>query len=133
VHISQEEKNQLKSFGLVGGLAVAIVFGLLLPWLLNDAYPRWPWMVATVLWSCALVRPQLLQPVSRIWLWIGHWLGWFNTRVLLGLMYFTVFLIAGLIMRVVGKDPMARKLDNSVDSYRVESRTRRKNHVEGPF
>lgn len=128
-----ERHKQLRSFGLISGLAVAIVFGLFLPWLFNHGYPRWPWMVTTILWFLALVRPQLLEPVSRIWLKIGHWLGWFNTRVLLGLVYFTVFLVTGLVMRALGKDPMARKLDNAVDSYRVASRARARNHVEGPF
>lgn len=128
-----EEHEQLKSFGLIAGLAVAIVFGLFLPWLFDHAFPRWPWIVTTVLWFSALVRPQVLKPVSRTWLTIGEWLGWFNTRVLLGLIYYTVFLIAGLIMRVIGKDPMARELDRSADSYRVESSARPKNHVEEPF
>lgn len=128
-----EEHRQLRLFGLIFGLAVAIVFGLLLPWLFDHGYPRWPWMITALMWFAALVRPQVLEPVSRTWLKIGQWLGWFNTRVLLGLMYYTVFLLTGLIMRLIGKDPMARKRDNSVDSYRVESRVRPKNHVEEPF
>jgi len=129
----QKNQEELKSFGLITGLAVAIVFGLLLPWLFNHGYPRWPWIIALVLWFFAFVRPQVLKPVSRIWLKIGYWLGWFNTRVILGLMYYTIFLITGVIMHLMGKDPMARKLDSSVDSYRVKSRVRPKNHVERPF
>ena len=133
---SREElvtREQLKSFGLITGLAVAIIFGLLLPWLFNHDYPRWPWIIALILWFFGFARPQVLRPVSRIWLKIGHWLGWFNTRVILGLMYYTIFLITGVIMRLMGKDPMARKQDSAVDSYRVESRVRPKNHVERPF
>ena len=129
----QEELTQLKSFGLITGLAVLVVFGLLLPWLFSHGYPRWPWVIALVLWFFAFVRPQVLRPVSRIWLKIGHWLGWFNTRVILGLMYYTIFFITGVIMHLMGKDPMARKLDSSVNSYRVKSRVRPKNHVERPF
>ncbi len=129
----QKNQEELKSFGLITGLAVAIIFGLLLPWLFNHGYPRWPWIIALVLWFFAFVRPQVLKPVSRIWLKIGYWLGWFNTRLILGLMYYTIFLRTGVIMHLMGKDPMARKLDSSVDSYRVKSRVRPKNHVERPF
>jgi hypothetical protein len=129
----QEEYRQLKSFGLITGLATAAVFGLLLPWLFDHGYPKWPWIVTIILWFFALVRPQALGPLSKIWLKIGHWLGWFNTRVILGLMYYTVFFVTGVIMRLMGKDPMARKLNSSIESYRVQSKVRPKNHVERPF
>jgi hypothetical protein len=129
----QKESKEQKAFGQVTGLAVAIIFGLLLPWLFDKDYLWWPWCVALVLWLFAYVYPLALRPVSKVWLTVGHWLGWFNTRVILGLMYYTVFFITGLAMRLMGKDPMARKLDSSTESYRVNSRVRPKNHVERPF
>jgi hypothetical protein len=129
----QLETKELKTFGLVTGIATAIIFGLVLPWLFNHVYPRWPWLIALILWLFAFVYPLALKPVSKAWLTIGHWLGWFNTRVILGLMYYTVFFIIGVAMQLMGKDPMARKLDSSTGSYRVKSRLRSKNHVERPF
>jgi len=48
-------------------------------------------------------------------------------------MYYTIFFITGLAMRLMGKDPMARKLDGSIESYRVKGRIRSNNHVERPF
>ena len=130
---NQQESQEQKTFGQVTGLAVAIIFGLFLPWLFVSDYPRWPWIIALVLWIFAYTCPVALRPVSRAWLTVGHLLAWFNTRVLLGLMYYTVFLITGLAMRLVGKDPMARKRDGSIESYRVKSRIRSTNHVERPF
>jgi hypothetical protein len=130
---NQKEAEEQKTFGQVTGLAIAIIFGLLLPWLFDKAYPWWPWCVALVLWLFAYTYPIALRPVSKVWLTVGHWLGWFNTRVILGLMYYTVFFITGLAMRLMGKDPMARKLDGSIESYRVKSAIRSKNHVERPF
>ena len=129
----QLETKELRTFGLVTGIATAIIFGLVLPWLFNHVYPRWPWLIALILWLFAFVYPLALKPVSKAWLTIGHWLGWFNTRVILGLMYYTVFFIIGVAMQLMGKDPMARKLDSSTGSYRVKSRLRPKNHVERPF
>ena len=130
---NQKETRELKTFGQVIGLALAIMFGLLLPWLFDRDYPWWPWCAALVFWLFAYTYPVALRPVSKVWLTVGHWLGWFNTRVLLGLMYYTVFFITGLAMRLMGKDPMARKLDGSIESYRVKSSVRSKNHVERPF
>ena len=130
---NQTESRELKTFGQVTGLAVAIIFGLLLPWLFGSDYPWWPWIIALVLWLFAYAYPLALRPVSKTWLTVGHGLAWFNTRVILGLMYYTIFSITGLIMRLMGKDPMARKRDDSIESYRVKSRIRSANHVERPF
>ena len=130
---NQKESKEQKTFGQVIGLAVAIIFGLLLPWLFDKDYLWWPWCTALVLWFFAYTYPLALRPVSKAWLTMGHWLCWFNTRVILGLMYYTIFFITGLAMRVMGKDPMARKLDDSIESYRVKSSIRSKNHVERPF
>src|SRR5210317_777687 len=113
-----KEANELKTFGQITGLAVAVIFGLLLPWLFDRGYHWWPWCIALILWLFSYTYPLALRPVSKLWLTVGHWLGWFNTRVILGLMYYTVFLITGLIMRVVGHDPMARKTDASIKTYR---------------
>lgn len=130
---NQNESKEQKTFGQVIGLAVAIIFGLLLPWLFDKDYLWWPWCIALVFWLFAYTYPLALRPVSKVWLTVGHWLGWFNTRVILGLMYYTIFFITGLAMRLMGKDPMARKLDGSIESYRVKSSIRSKNHVERPF
>lgn len=129
----QKESTELRVFGQITGLATAIIFGLLFPWLFNHNYPWWPWIIASILWLFAFVYPLALRPVSITWLTLGHWLGWFNTRVILGLMFYTVFFIMGVAMRLMGKDPMARKLDSLTKSYRVKSRVRSKNHVERPF
>jgi hypothetical protein len=130
---NKNEFKELRSFGLITGLATITVFGLLLPWLFDHHFPKWPWVISLILWFLALLYPIGLKPISKLWLTIGHWLGWFNTRVILGLMYYTVISFTGITMRLMGKDPMTRKLDSSVESYRVKSRVRPKNHVERPF
>ena len=63
----------------------------------------------------------------------GHALGWLNTRIILGLMFYTVFLVVAVIMKLLGKDPLSRKLDETLNSYRVPSEVRERNHMEKPF
>lgn len=126
-------KQELRKFGLTTGAIVAGLFGLLLPWLFNYSWPTWPWMVSGVLWVWAIVLPVTLAPVYHGWMKVGHVLGWINTRIILGLMFFTVFFLVGLIMKILGNDPMSRKIDKSATSYRVVSRKHNKNHVERPF
>lgn len=129
----QPNKKELREFGLITGAIAAMLFGLLLPWLFDRELPYWPWIVAGILWIWALLLPTTLLPVYRGWLAIGHVLGWINTRIILGIMFYFLFLPVGLIMRLLGKDPMARKLDKSLSTYRITRAHPKKNHVERPY
>ena len=129
----QQSNKELRTFGLTTGVMIVLIFGLALPWLFSRAFPTWPWIVTAILWSIALILPTALRPVFKAWMTIGHWLGWINTRIILGIMFYTVFFMVGLAMRSLGKDPMARKIDKKAGSYRVKSHTRSRDHVERPF
>jgi hypothetical protein len=48
-------------------------------------------------------------------------------------MFYTVFFAVGLVLKILGKDPMSRKIDKTAESYRVTSRVHTKDHVERPF
>ncbi len=131
---TQMSDKSLREFGLVTGGMLALVFGLLLPWIWNaDSWPIWPWIVAAILSLIALTMPHILQPVYHWWMKLAHILGWINTRILLSIVFFVIFLPVGIILRLLGKDPMARKLDQDLNSYRVESKSPPKNHMERPF
>ena len=125
--------QELRKFGFTTGAIVAILFGLILPWLFNHGYPYWPWILAGVLWLWALIAPATLKPIYNGWMKVGHVLGWINTRIILGLMFYTVFFAVGLILKSLGKDPMSRRIYKSAESYRVASRVHTKDHVERPF
>jgi hypothetical protein len=65
--------------------------------------------------GCCL--PKALLPLYRGWMYVATGVGWFNTRLLLGLIFFLLFLPLGLVFRVLGKDPLARKVDGKRESY----------------
>ncbi len=77
--------------------------------------------LAVVLALLALGAPSLLGPVHRLWMQVADALGWFNTRVLLGLVYFLVMTPTGIVMRLMGRDPLDRRLGDRA-SYWVERR-----------
>ncbi len=125
--------TEMRKFGFTMGAIIVSLFGLLLPWLFEHDYPLWPWIAAGIFWLAATVTPAALTPVHSAWLRIGHALGWINTRIILGLMFYTVFLVVAVSMKLLGKDPMSRKIDKTLDSYRVPSEVRARNHLEKPF
>jgi saxitoxin biosynthesis operon SxtJ-like protein len=127
------DKRELRQFGFTIGVIVAVLFGGVLPWLFDRAFPLWPWIVAGVFLGWALILPKTLYPLYRAWIAIGHVLGWINTRIILGLIFYAMILPIGLIMRVFGMDPMRRRFDKSASSYRVQSTNQPKENLERPF
>ena len=129
----QPDKKELRNFGFITGGLTPVFFGLLLPWLFGHNFPRWPWIVAVVLVAWALVLPMSLKPVYRVWMTIGLCLGWINTRIILSIMFYLIILPVGAVMRLAGKDPMARSINREQKSYRVTSVVPDKKHVEKPY
>lgn len=129
----QPDKKELRNFGFVTGGITPVVFGLLLPWLFNHDFPKWPWIIGAVLVIWGLAIPLTLKPVYHVWMTIGLCLGWINTRIILSIMFYLIILPVGVVMRMFGKDPMARKITKNQKSYRITSSDPDKTHVERPY
>jgi hypothetical protein len=128
------DNKGLRKFGLTTGAIIVVLFALFFPWVFDMvAMPKWPWIIAGLLWLPALVMPGLLRPVYTTWMKIGHAIGWVNTRIILGVLFYLLVLPMGLVMRLFGKDPMAREKDKSASSYRIESVSEPKERLEKPF
>lgn len=123
----------LRQFGALMAGAIALVFGLAIPWLWDLAWPRWPWAAAGVFAVWAALWPTGLAPVYQGWMKVAHVLGWINTRLLLGLVFYGVIAPMGLIMRLLGHDPLRRRREPERHSYRTDSRQSPPNHMEKPY
>jgi hypothetical protein len=124
----------LRKFGLTTGAIIVVLFVFFFPWVFDmAAMPMWPWIVAGILWVPALLMPNVLRPVYATWMKIGHAIGWVNTRIILGVLFYVLVLPMGLIMRLFGKDPMSREMNKSISSYRIESVSEPKDRLEKPY
>lgn len=130
---SEPNQKELRNFGLLVGAFIAILFGLLLPIVKQYPLPLWPWIIAGILWFLAALTPNLLQGVYRLWKAIGLALGSFNTRLILGIIFYGLFTPTSLIMRLLNKDPMARKFDNDKESYRLPTEIKIPESMTKPF
>ncbi|MPZ76496.1 MAG: sxtJ [Deltaproteobacteria bacterium] len=124
--------KQLRSFGfMVGGIFAAIA---LWPVLVRGDDARW-WAMAL---AAGLVIPGAVYPKSLIWVYkgwmmLGYVLGWINTRIILGFIFYFIVTPIGLFRRWLGKDPMGRHLRADLDSYRVIRTPRAASHLKRQY
>jgi hypothetical protein len=128
-----ETPKALRDFGLIMAGMLILMFGIVFPWLFSFSTPYWPFIAAFVFAVVALLKPMLLAPVNRVWLKLSNVLGWINTRLIMGLMFFVLIVPMGLVLRLLGKDPLSNELFKDAESYRVISKVRSKKHLEKPF
>ncbi len=106
------------------------------------AWRHYPSVLSYVLMGVVLVilpivtfLPIILRPVFQLWLKVAHAVGWFNTQVLLSIVFILVFIPTGLVMRLFRKDPMRRKMlakGTYWEPYELEG-LRDKNRYERQF
>jgi len=128
----QSDDKQLRSFGLlVGGIFGAIG---LWPALVRGHQPRlWAVALGVALVLPALVAPRTLRAVYRVWMTVGDVLNWINTRIILGAVFYGLLTPMGLAMRRFSHDPMRRRPQPSVDTYRITRSPRPGDHMRRQF
>ncbi|HVG02704.1 MAG TPA: SxtJ family membrane protein, partial [Nitrospira sp.] len=126
------EKKELRNFGLiVGGL-----FALIGAWPLirhGETLRVWALVLASFLVPLGLLMPAVLRPIFKVWMKVGHVMGWVNTRIILGILYFGLITPMGMVMRLFGWDSMRRALLQDVETYRIVRPARSRNHMTRQF
>ncbi|MCP4269401.1 MAG: hypothetical protein GY777_28155 [Candidatus Brocadiaceae bacterium] len=61
--------------------------------------------------------PILLRPVFKLWLKVAKAVGWFNTQVILTLVYILIFVPFGPLISLFRTDQMKRKLSKEEETY----------------
>ena len=116
-HLNGQKRKQLRQFGLMVG-GVLVLIGL---WKLyqgkHETVRFILWSVGGLLIITGSIVPKLLTPVYWIWMKLAHLLGWVNTRLLLGIIFFVIITPMAVVMKVFGRDALNRKIDKDVDSY----------------
>jgi hypothetical protein len=92
------------------------------------------WSIAAVCLTLGLLAPAVVLPFLRVWMkvLVGP-LGWFNTRLLLSLVFFLVLMPIALILRLSGRDPLDRQLEPEAESYWNDKPKLAKDHFEHSF
>lgn len=131
-------RKQLREFGLVTGAIFVLLFALLFPAIATLKgkpwhWVLWPWMILGILGPWALIHPASLVVVYRPWMKFSEALGWVNTRIILSILFFAVVMPVGVVMRLFGHDPLHKRFQRDIASYREDRKPRDAHHMERPF
>lgn len=110
-------KKQLRQFGLLLGFGFPILFGLVLPSIHGHQFKIWTLWIGIPNLSLSLIRPYFLRYPYEIWMKLGYILGWFNSRLILGLIFLIVLQPIALVMKLFKYDPLRKKKSKN-KSYR---------------
>lgn len=103
------------------------LFLAVIGWMVWRRHPQ----VAAALWTAAPVvavigglvawfAPRAMRLLYLGWMYAAMPIGWVVSHLILAAVFYLVVTPIGLIMRLVGYDPMHRRFDRSATSYWVE-------------
>lgn len=104
-----------RSFGAV----FAAVFGVLSLWPLwsGGTVRLWAAALALVFAAVAALAPQLLAPLNRVWFLFGRAIHKVVGPIIMAVIYFGAVVPTGLVLKLMGKDPLRLQRDPGATSY----------------
>jgi len=124
--------KQLRQFGwLMGGVFVLITLWPLV--FRGEGVRLWAALIAGVFGLLGTLFPTGLKPIYRGWMWFGEKIGWVNSRILLGLVFYGLLTPISFVIKLLGKRPLQLSFDPKVESYRVPKEARAADHVLKAF
>jgi hypothetical protein len=80
--------------------------------------------IAVLLVLIGFFVPTVAKPFHRVWYRIAFALGWVNSRILLTIIYFLIFVPYGLLSRLFGRDPLNIRSAPSESYWHKREKTR---------
>ncbi len=111
-------KREIRQFALLWLPAFCFLIG---GWL---GYRLAAWPAALGLAGCGassivvgILRPRWMRSVFVGWMWAAFPIGWTVSHLLMGAIYYLAITPIGWIIRLSGRDPLARRFDRKSETY----------------
>ena len=109
-------RGDLRRFGIVLAALLALIGGYL--WYVGAVgMAQLVHAASLVLLGTGLALPIALKPIYFPYMWLARIVAFVNIHLLLGLVFYTLFMLIGLGMRLLGRDPLDRKIAPDEESY----------------
>tara|TARA_A100001035_G_C27674813_1_gene450128 strand:- start:494 stop:892 length:399 start_codon:yes stop_codon:yes gene_type:complete len=103
-------RKKLRNFGLLIGLAFPIIIGWIMPTFSGHSFRSWTILISLPFLITGILKPFMLKVPYELWMRVGDLLGFFNARIIFGLVFFIILLPISCVMKILGYDPLKVKL-----------------------
>ena len=117
-------KKTLREFGFIFGLGLPLIIGWLIPSLSGHEPRIWALYIGILTLILSILFPNILKLPYEIWIRIGLILGWINSKIILGMVFFVILIPISIIMKFFKYDP----LNKYQSSYKLTYREIISNH-----
>lgn len=107
--------QKIRNFGILFFVVFAALAGLSF----YKGHSTWPWFAGAslVFLLAGFIAKPALRPIYFGWMAFAFVLGWINTRIILGIFFYGILFPVGLLLKILRRDPLARRLDRQTTSY----------------
>ena len=110
----------MRKFAIVMAIVLVLIGTLIYLQKHSFDIAKFLWGIGILFLIVGLLSPFVLRPIYRLWMLIGGLLGGFVSRIILTMLFFLLFVPIGLILRLMGKDLLNQKFNQSGESYWVK-------------
>ena len=126
----EDKKSKIgsnRSFGIVFFIVFLII--ALYPLLNDDSVRIWSIILSLVFFILGLLNSNILSPLNRIWFKFGIILGGIVSPIVMGLVFFFVVTPISLILRLLKKDTLNLKKNDSMTYWinKLDKKSKMKN------
>lgn len=116
-------KRRLCEFGFLLGVGIPFTIGWIIPLIWGHPFRLWTIFISFPFLILAIIKPSILFYPYKMWMALGHLLGWVNSRIIFTFIFFAIVFPMGLLMRLFKYDPLNKNYNTAI-SYR----NNKKNH-----
>ena len=103
-------KKKLRNFGLIIAFGLPFFVGWLMPLIFGHSFRNWTLFVAIPFLFIGILKPNLLDIPFKIWMRIGHILGWLNSHIILGIVFIFILIPISFFMKIFNYDPLRKNI-----------------------
>ena len=107
-------RKDLLTFAIIWSVILLII--AFFPLKDGDEIRLWALILAIAFPPLSFI-PVLFVPVYKLWVKIGGVIGKINSYLILNFLFFLIITPMGLVIRLFGRDLLAKKIDKESDSY----------------
>jgi len=110
--------KELRNFGIIALIASAVISLFL--YIIKDVGIHWTLVISCIgfaIFLSSLISAKLTRIIYLGLTLITLPIGWIVSFILLAIFYFLVITPLALFFRLIGRDPLSRKFDPTIDSY----------------